>query len=251
MAGVAGTSMRLFGALARHNISIVLITQASSEYSITFALNPLDTKLAVTAITSEFEKEIKYSRELNVLIEKDLSIIAIVGEKMKNTLGYLSNPFQVAEQKWNKCHRHASGSSELNISVVIRNENLGRALNVIHDGFFLSKYKEMHICIAGIGFVGSSLLKQLHKQHEILLRDHKLKVNLLEWPTPVRCSFRERVFLWQHTVIILMKTVKKRYCSLIERFSGFNLRNSVFIDCTASAEVASHYGSLLQNIYQL
>ncbi len=246
MVGVAGTSMRLFGALARHNISIVLITQASSEYSITFALNPPDTKLAVTAITSEFEKEIKYSRELNVLIEKDLSIIAIVGEKMKNTPGISATLFKSLSRNGISVIATAQGSSELNISVVIRNENLGRALNVIHDGFFLSKYKEMHICIAGIGFVGSSLLKQLHKQHEILLRDHKLKVYLLGVANSRKMLVsRKGIPLATYRHNLDENGEKSDIASLIERFSGFNLRNSVFIDCTASAEVASHYGSLL------
>ncbi len=179
MVGVTGVSMRLFGALAKKNINIILITQASSEYSITFAVIPADSGMAATAIQEEFRIEINFNRELKVLIEKNLSIIAIVGEKMKNTPGISATLFRALGKNGINVIATAQGSSELNISVVIKNESLKKALNVIHDGFFLSPYKEMYLFIAGTGLVGTSLLKQLQKQYSTLLTEHSLKVNLM------------------------------------------------------------------------
>ena len=151
--------------MAKENINIILITQASSEYSITFAVSPSDSTRAANAIKEEFKSEIELNRELKILIEKNLSIIAIVGEKMKNTPGISATLFNALGRNGINVIATAQGSSELNISVVIKNENLKKALNVIHDGFFLSRYKEMYLFIAGTGLVGSSLLKQLQKQH--------------------------------------------------------------------------------------
>ncbi len=113
------------------------------------------------------------------MIEKNLSIIAIVGEKMKNTPGISATLFRSLGRNGINVIATAQGSSELNISVVIKNESLRKALNVIHDGFFLSPYKEMNLFVAGTGLVGSSLLKQLQKQAKILFDDHHVKINLL------------------------------------------------------------------------
>ena len=168
----------MFGALAKHEVNIILITQASSEYSITFAVNPADTAAASEAISGEFEREIIHNNELRILIEKNLSIIAIVGEKMKNTPGISATLFRSLGRNGINVIATAQGSSELNISVVIKNESLVKALNVIHDGFFLSRYKEMNLFIAGTGLVGSSLLKQLQKQLDLLLNERNLTVRL-------------------------------------------------------------------------
>ncbi len=246
MVGVAGISMRLFGALAKHNISIVLITQASSEYSITFALNPHDTRLAASAINHEFEKEIKYSQELKVLIEKDLSIIAIVGEKMKNTPGISATLFRSLGRNGINVIATAQGSSELNISVVIKNDSLRKALNVIHDGFFLSKYKEMHLFIAGTGFVGSALLKQLKKQHDILLKEHKLKINLIGVANSRKMIVSQKgLSLETYNTDLDSRGENSSILLFIEKIASLNMRNSVFIDCTANAQVASLYGIML------
>lgn len=247
MVGVAGTSMRLFSALAKHNISIVLITQASSEYSITFALDPNDTRQAANAINHEFEKEIRYSKELKLLIEKDLSIIAIVGEKMKNTPGISATLFKSLAINGISAIATAQGSSELNISVVIKKENLRKALNVIHDGFFLSKYKEMHLFIAGIGFVGTSLIKQLHKQQDILVKEHRLKVNLLGVANSKKMFISKKgISLSDYREELNRKGTECNISKFVDQIGKLNLRNSIFIDCTADAEVSTIYGDLLK-----
>ena len=246
MVGVSGTSMRLFGSLAKRNVSIILITQASSEYSITFALSPPDTKKAVDAINQEFDREISFKKELNLLIEKDLSIIAIVGERMKNTPGISATLFRSLGRNGINVIATAQGSSELNISVVIRNDNLKKALNVIHDGFFLSKYKELHIFIAGTGFVGSSLIKQLNKQKEKLLRDHNLNINLLGITNSRKMLLSNKAIpLENYRELLNYACEKSDINAFISYITRLNLRNSVFVDCTADASVAASYKDAL------
>lgn len=247
MVGVSGTSMRLFGSLARRNISVILITQASSEYSITFAVNPPDARKAVEAITHEFDREIAYKKELKIVIEKDLSIIAIVGERMKNTPGISATLFRSLGRNGINVIATAQGSSELNISVVIRNDNLKKALNVIHDGFFLSKFKELHLFIAGTGFVGSSLVNQLQKQLDILLREHKLKINLMGLINSRKMLLPGKPFPPDVCRELLNSAGLKSDIGLfIGNMTRLNLRNSVFVDCTADSGVAGSYKDILQ-----
>ena len=246
MVGVTGTSMRLFGALARQNINIILITQASSEYSITFAVNPSDSAKAAEAIHEEFKIEINLNKELKVLIEKNLSIIAIVGERMKNTPGISATLFRSLGRNGINVIATAQGSSELNISVVIKNENLKKALNVIHDGFFLSRYKEMYLFIAGTGLVGSSLLKQIQKQYSTLLSEHSLKVNLMGVTNSRKMFIDKKGISWDNYRENLKTSGEKGDISgFIQQMTRLNLRNSVFIDCTADENVASCYGDIL------
>jgi len=246
MVGVTGTSMRLFGALARKNINIILITQASSEYSISFAVTPGDSPHAAEAIENEFRIEINHNKELNVLIEKNLSIIAIVGEKMKNTPGISATLFKSLGRNGVNVIATAQGSSELNISVVIKNESLKKALNVIHDGFFLSRYKEMYLFVAGTGLVGSSLLKQLKDQAPVLLSEHNLKVNLMGVTNTRKMIIDKKcVSLDNYKEALKTSDEKGDIASFIGQLTRLNLRNSVFIDCTANEDVASRYKDIL------
>jgi len=247
MVGVTGTSMRLFGSLARRNVNIILITQASSEYSITFAVNPPDTKKAVESINQEFEREIAFKKELKIVIEKDLSIIAIVGERMKNTPGISATLFRSLGRNGINVIATAQGSSELNISVVIKNESLKKALNVIHDGFFLSKYKELHLFLAGTGFVGSSLISQLQKQGETLLKEHNLNINLLGITNSRKMLLGTKPIPLETCMALLDSTGEKSDIdAFISQVTKLNLRNSVFIDCTADARVATSYKDALE-----
>lgn len=248
MVGVKGISSRLFGALANRNINIILITQASSEYTITFAITPRDTKKALEALEKEFEPEIKLRNELNIHIEKDLSIIAIVGERMKNTPGISANLFSSLGKNGISVIATAQGSSELNISVVIRKESLRKALNVIHEGFFLSHYKELHLYLVGIGTVGSILLAQLKKQQEKLLESHSLKINV------IGISNSRKILIAQDGINLnnykkdLDKSGEKIDIDLfIQKMKYLNLRNSVFIDCTASEDIASRYKDIMES----
>lgn len=246
MVGVTGTSMRLFGALARQEINVILITQASSEYSITFAVIPSDSGKAADAINDEFKNEINLNRELKVLIEKNLSIIAIVGERMKNTPGISATLFKSLGRNGINVIATAQGSSELNISVVIKNENLKKALNVIHDGFFLSRCKEMYVFVAGTGFVGTSLLKQIQKQSSTLLNEHCLKVNLMGVSNSKKMIIDKKGISLDNWGEVLKSSGEKADISgFIQQMTKLNLRNVIFIDCTADADVASRYGEIL------
>jgi bifunctional aspartokinase / homoserine dehydrogenase 1 len=246
MVGVTGTSMRLFGALARQNINIILITQASSEYSITFAINPSDSESASKAIKEEFNVEINLNNELKVLLEKNLSIIAIVGERMKNTPGISATLFRSLGRNGINVIATAQGSSELNISVVIKNESLKKALNVIHDGFFLSRYKEMYLFIAGTGLVGSSLLKQIQNQYSALLKEHNLKVNLIGVCNSRKMLIDKKgISLENFRDALKTSSEKGDIVNFIQQMTRLNLRNSIFIDCTADEKVASLYGEIL------
>ena len=246
MVGVSGTSMRLFGALARKNINIILITQASSEYSITFAVSPSDSVIASEGINEEFKTEIEHNKELKILVEKNLSIIAIVGERMKNTPGISATLFRSLGRNGINVIATAQGSSELNISVVIKNESLKKALNVIHDGFFLSRFKEMYLFIAGTGLVGTSLMKQLQKQYSTLVAEHNLKINLIGVTNSRKMLIDKKGIPLEGYKEVLKTSGEKGDISVfIQQMTKLNLRNSVFIDCTADQDVASRYGDIL------
>ncbi len=246
MVGVTGTSMRLFGALARRNINIILITQASSEYSITFAVSPSDSVPASEAIHEEFNREINLNNELKVLLEKNLSIIAIVGERMKNTPGISATLFKSLGRNGINVIATAQGSSELNISVVIKNESLKKALNVIHDGFFLSRYKEMYLFVAGTGLVGTSLLKQIQNQSSTLLSEHNLKVNLMGVTNSRKMLIDKKgISLENYRDTLKISGEKGDITDFIQQMTRLNLRNAVFIDCTANENIASRYGDIL------
>ena len=245
--GVSGTSMRLFGILAGQNINIILITQASSEYSISFGINPADSARAAEAIQEEFiNDEVNLNREFKVLIEKNLSIIAIVGEKMKNTPGISATLFRALGRNGINVIATAQGSSELNISVVIKNESLKKALNVIHDGFFLSRYKEMYLFVAGTGLVGSSLLSLIQKQYSTLLSEHSLKINLMGVINSKKMLIDKRGISLEDYSKTLNTTGERGDISVfIHQMTKLNLRNTVFIDCTADENVASRYADIL------
>ncbi|MDR2888030.1 MAG: bifunctional aspartate kinase/homoserine dehydrogenase I [Bacteroidales bacterium] len=245
MVGVTGTSMRLFSALARQAINVVLITQASSEYSITFAVTPEDSGKAVSAINEEFKKETGRN-ELHVHVENDLSIIAIVGEKMKNTPGISATLFSALGRNGISVIATAQGSSELNISVVIRQKSLNRAMNAIHDSFFLSRYIEMHLFVAGYGVVGSSLLKQLNDQAAALLEDCNLKINLMGITNSRKMVIDKKGIPLEHCSERLNMSDDNSDLDLfISQMAELNLRNSIFVDCTANGAVASKYADIL------
>jgi bifunctional aspartokinase / homoserine dehydrogenase 1 len=248
MVGVMGISSRLFGALAKSSVNIILITQASSEYSISFALNPADSNQALKAIEDEFEAEIGIRKEINILIERELSIIAIVGEQMKNTPGISANLFTSLGRNGISVIATAQGSSELNISVVIRNENLVKALNVIHEGFFLSHYRELHLYLVGTGTVGGKLLKQIMSQQEVLLRDHHLKIKVVGIAQiDLMITNPEGIDLTSYQEELVRQGEKTDIDLFIQKMQYLNLRNSVFIDCTASPQIAASYKKVLHS----
>jgi aspartokinase/homoserine dehydrogenase 1 len=246
MVGKTGTSARVFSSLARALVNVILITQASSEMTISFAVSPGDQSKAVKALQEEFEIEILHRKEMEIEVISKLSIIAIVGEGMRHTPGISAILFRALGRNGISVIATAQGSSELNISVVIEVNSLKKAMNVIHEGFFLSDYRELHLYMAGLGNVGRKLMLQLQKQQQKLLDNLKLKVNLVGIMNSRRmlidpsgidpALFEER--LEQGDPSDLDK--------MIDAIAGHNLRNSVFIDCTASDHVGNIYDRLFE-----
>jgi aspartokinase/homoserine dehydrogenase 1 len=247
MVGKTGTSARVFNSLAGAQVNVILITQASSEMTISFAVSPADEARAVRALNEEFEMEIRHRQEMEIEVMPRLSIIAIVGEGMRHTPGISAILFRSLGRNGISVIATAQGSSELNISVVIDVQSLKKAMNVIHEGFFLSDYRELHLYLAGLGNVGQKLMLQLHKQQEKLLENLKLKVNLvgilnsrkmLIDPSGIDPSdYQDR----------LAQGETSDLDQLIATIAEHNLRNSVFIDCTASDRVGMVYDQLFQN----
>jgi len=247
MVGKAGTSARVFTSLARAEVNVILITQASSEMTISFAVTPADQSKAVSVLQEEFAFEIEHRKEMEIEVINKLSIIAIVGEGMRHTPGISAILFRALGRNGISVIATAQGSSELNISVVIEVSSLKKAMNVIHEGFFLSDYRELHLYLAGLGNVGKKFLLQLQKQQEKLMENLKLKVNLVGVINSRKmvidpggidpANFEERLDQGEASDLDQM----------IESIGEHNLRNSVFIDCTANEEVGMIYDRLFEN----
>jgi len=248
MVGKAGTSARVFTALARNHVNVILITQASSEMTISFAIDPGDTKLATEGLLEEFANEIELRNEMEIEVMEDLSIIAIVGEQMRHTPGISAILYQSLGRNGISVIATAQGSSELNISVVIKNESLKKSLNAINEGFFLSDKKELHIFLAGTGNVGEKLLMQIKKQQDSLINSHRLKINLVGITNSRKMMIDTEGINPANALQLLDKgNTKADLNKFIDEISNLNLRNSVFVDCTASELLADSYIELFEN----
>jgi aspartokinase/homoserine dehydrogenase 1 len=248
LVGITNVTARFFRVLSDHKINIIMVTQASSEYSITIAVRPDEAEIAVEALNKEFYSKINNTGEIKLQVETELSIIAIVGERMRNTPGISATLFRSLARNGISVIATAQGSSELNISLVIRRVNLRKALNAIHEGFFLSNYKELHLFLAGVGNVGKSLLQQIQSQREVLMNDLKLKINLVGVANSRNMYISYRG-IEPMTYAEKLDREGEPYDirQFINRIFDLNVRNSVFIDCTGNDEVASAYGTLFEN----
>ena len=245
--GVTGTSMRLFSALAREKVNVVLITQASSEYSISFAVAPADSARAVKSIREEFYVEMDVKNIVDIEVETDLSIIAIVGEKMRNTPGISATLFKSLGRSGISVIATAQGSSERNISVVIKEKQLRKALNVIHEGFFLSNFKDLHVYIAGTGNVARNLLEQIQQQREALMADHSLNIKVIGLINSRKMLIDANGIDLSNYKELLAAGQKASLPAFRNNIRELNLRNPVFVDCTANEEVSEIYDSLFDH----
>jgi aspartokinase/homoserine dehydrogenase 1 len=247
MVGVAGFSSRLFGCLARKKINIILITQASSEYSICFAVLPKDALLAASAIKEEFEAEIAHGAIEAPVIERDLSIVAVVGERMKSTPGISGKVFHALGRNGINIVAIAQGSSELNISTVISRTDEGKALNAIHDAFFLAGLRTVNLFLVGTGLIGGTLLQQIATQQEILADEHKIRINLIGLANSKKMRFDPNGIDPSQALALLEQGEPMNLDQFINRMRSLNLPNSAFCDCTAADQVPSRYLELLQS----
>lgn len=248
MVGVTGISMRLFSALAKENVNVVLISQASSENSISVAIDEYALDLAENAIRNEFEKEILSGQINKIEMESKLSIVAIVGENMKHTTGIAGKLFSTMGKSGVNIIAIAQGASELNISWVVKNEELRKTLNVVHESFFLSENIEMNVFLMGIGTVGGNLLQQLQMQQENLLKEKHLKIKLTGVANSRKMVFeRDGIDISSYKERLENSDKTSSLQGFADEVKTMNIYNSVFIDCTASDDVATLYNEILSS----
>lgn len=246
MVGVTGISARLFGALARQNVNVILISQASSENSISFAIDSPSSAKAEAAIRQEFEREIQLDQINKITIEDNLAIVAIVGENMKHATGIAGKLFNTIGKNGVNIIAIAQGASELNISWVVKVSDLRKTLNVVHESFFLSENVELNVFLLGIGLVGGNLLEQLKQQQPKLLKEKHLKIKLAGVANSKKMLFnREGIDI----ATFKEKMLADGQNSSLEQFKneiiGLNMYNSIFVDCTANNKAAGLYAELL------
>jgi len=245
--GVVGIASRLFGALAKESINVILITQASSEHSICLAIEAKQSHEAKKAIEEEFDLEIKAGQFDEVIVENSFSIVAIVGENMKKQPGVSARLFSALGKNGINIVAIAQGSSELNISVVISKKDEAKALNAIHQTFFLSDEKTLPIFLVGPGLVGETFLKQVDEQLEYLEKGLGLEVNLVGIANSSKMLFDPAgisLIDWQNKLAEKGEPMSLR--QYVDKMKDLGLANSVFVDCTASAEVVKYYVEILQ-----
>lgn len=248
MVGVAGVSSRLFGVLAANNINLILITQASSEHSICFAIDPADASLAKKVIEDEFRREIDAGKIDSVTIEADMSIVAIIGENMARLPGISGKLFNSLGKNGINVTAIAQGSSERNLSIVISRKDISKTLNTIHEVFFLSDIKTLNLFIAGVGLIGSTLIRQIAKNNAYLVKDHKLKINIVGMANSKKMVFNEDGLPledWKEN--LLQHGTPGNIRDFIDQMTNFNLQNAVFADCTSSEEVVNGYEEILKH----
>jgi len=246
--GVVGVSMRLFGTLAKEKINVILISQASSEHSICFAIETSFSTQAKAAIEKEFHYEILNGEMDPIAVENDLTIVAIVGEGMKHNPGTSGRMFNALGRSGINVHAIAQGSSELNISVVIRQADTSKALNVLHEAFFLSDRKVLNVFLVGTGLIGKELVKMMDLQFAKLASQNHLEINLVGIANSKKMLFNaDGITLMQAVDTMLKSGESMSLLAYYEKMESLNLSNSIFVDCTSSEEVAGFYDRILSS----
>ncbi|WP_133274464.1 bifunctional aspartate kinase/homoserine dehydrogenase I [Hymenobacter radiodurans] len=247
MVGIPGFSRRLFGALAQQRINVILITQSSSEHSICVAVRAADAEQAQKSVDEEFAAEIATGKVEPLRCENDLAIVALVGDNMRNHPGISGRMFSALGQNGVNIRAIAQGSSERNISAVIRATDVRKAINVLHEAFFEATAKQVNLFVAGVGNVGGKLLEQMARQQEWLREKLRLNLRVVGLANSQRFVLTENGGIalddWQAA---LAQGQPLDLAEVVRQLHELNLRNTVFVDVTASAEVAQIYAALLE-----
>ena len=247
MVGVIGVNRRIFSTLADHGISVFMVAQTSSETSTSICMTPEDAVKACKVLNDEFSKEIS-TGAMNPMLRIDgLSTIAIVGEQMRRTSGTAGRLFSVLGRNGVSVIALAQGASEMNISVIVDQRQLRKALNVIHDSFFLSDYQVVNIFLCGTGSVGSSLLQQIEEQQSLLMSKRRLRLNIAGIANSRHAIFNRDGIDLKTYEEQLANSDPSDWRRLRDEVIGMNLYNSVFVDCTAEAEIAGLYQNFLDH----
>ena len=247
MVGVIGVNRRIFSCLANNGISVFMVSQASSENSTSIGVRDEDANAAVVVLNNEFAKEIETGAMFPMHAETGLATIAIVGENMKHTPGIAGKLFGTLGRSGISVIACAQGASETNISFVVDGRFLRKSLNVIHDSFFLSEYKVLNLFICGVGTVGGNLIEQIRSQYEELKQRNGLKLNVVGIASSRKAIFNRDGL----DLVNYREQLDAAETSDIQRLHdeviGMNIFNSVFVDCTASADVANLYLDFLRH----
>ena len=247
MVGVIGVNRRIFTALAQQGISVFLVSQASSENSTSIGVRDQDAEKAVNVLNNEFAKEIETGAMFPMHAESGLATIAIVGENMKHTPGIAGKLFGTLGRSGISVIACAQGASETNISFVIDGKYLRKSLNVLHDSFFLSEYKVLNLFICGVGTVGSKLIEQIRSQYEELKEHSRLKLNVVGIASSHNAIFCREGLVLDNYREQLQASEPSSPEKLRDTILSMNIFNSVFVDCTASKDVALLYQSFLEH----
>ena len=246
MVGVIGVNRRIFTTLANKGISVFMVSQASSENSTSIGVRDEDADAAVEVLNEEFAKEIETGAMFPMHAESGLATIAIVGENMKHTPGIAGKLFGTLGRSGISVIACAQGASETNISFVVEGKFLRKSLNVLHDSFFLSEYKVLNLFICGIGTVGGMLIEQIRKQYDELMQRNGLKLNVVGIASSKAAVFdRDGIDLANYRE--QLKAPEAQGKNLRDEVIGMNIFNSVFVDCTASRDVAALYQTFLEH----
>ena len=248
MVGVIGINSRIFNALAKNGISVFLVRPAASENNTTFAVRNGDADHALEVLREEFNAELQSGTLSEITAEHNLATVAIVGENMKHTTGIAGKLFNTLGRNGISVIACAQGASETNISFVIELKDLRKALNVIHDSFFLSDTQVLNLFVVGVGHVGSNLLSQIHAQQENLLENKALRLRLVGIANSHTCVFdREGLDTENYQARLAESDIEATPENIRNGVIGMNIFNSVFVDCTASQEIAALYADLLSH----
>ena len=246
MVGVIGVNRRIFTTLANKGISVFMVSQASSENSTSIGVRDEDANDAVEVLNAEFAKEIEEGAMFPMHAESGLATIAIVGENMKHSPGIAGKLFGTLGRSGISVIACAQGASETNISFVVDGKFLRKSLNVLHDSFFLSEYKVLNLFICGVGTVGGKLIEQIRSQYETLMQRNGLKLNVVGIASSKAGVFdRDGIDLENYRE--LLKAPEAQGKNLRDEVLGMNIFNSVFVDCTASKDIASLYQTFLEH----
>ncbi|MDA7502154.1 bifunctional aspartate kinase/homoserine dehydrogenase I [Chitinophagales bacterium] len=246
--GATGMAGRVFSCLAQANVNIILITQASSEYSITLAISPASIPAAKQALSTEFDLELEAGIIDEPIFEEGLSIVAIVGSKMKSTTGISSRLFHALGSNGINVYAIAQGSSELNISAVVSEKDATKAVSALHQAFFDSDTKTINLFAVGVGLIGGTLLKQIETQVQYLKEKHQLEFRLVGAANSKKMLFNKEGIPFENWKEELSKSEESTdLTSFHQKMEELNLPNSVYLDNTASDLLVPFYASTLKN----
>jgi len=247
MVGVIGVNQRIFTALTTGGISVFMVSQASSENSTSIGVRDEDAAAAVEVLNNEFAKEIETGAMFPMSAESGLATIAIVGENMKHTPGIAGKLFGTLGRSGISVIACAQGASETNISFVVEGRFLRKSLNVLHDSFFLSEYKVLNLFVCGVGTVGGKLLEQIRSQYDNLKETRRLKLNVVGIASSHNAIYNRDGLSLDDYREQLKASEPSNPKKLLEGVTGMNIFNSVFVDCTASKDIADIYQPLLEH----